>query len=123
MKMGQAYDREGNVLGEAFGDTKAEVFQKLQKDFANAHEIRIRSLMSAQSEAPGEATDKTLSQRVADLEKAANQLAEIEATLWINFGDMASNKAGFVITRQKPLGMLLEVLRRLTKTDRSSDEG
>ena len=43
--MGQAFDREGNVLGEAFGNTKREVFEKLQKEHADAHEIRIRSLV------------------------------------------------------------------------------
>ena len=41
--MGQAFDRDGNVLGEAFGDTKREVFDKLQAEFKDAHEIRIRS--------------------------------------------------------------------------------
>lgn len=42
--MGQAFDREGNVLGEAFGETKREVFDKLQADHRDAAEIRIRSL-------------------------------------------------------------------------------
>jgi hypothetical protein len=42
--MGQAFDRDGNVLGEAFGDTKREVFDKLTAEFAQAHEIRIRTL-------------------------------------------------------------------------------
>lgn len=42
--MGQAFDRDGNVLGEAFGQTKREVFDKLTADFKNAHEIRIKSL-------------------------------------------------------------------------------
>lgn len=41
--MGQAFDRDGNVLGEAFGDTKRDVFEKLQKEFKDAAEIRIRS--------------------------------------------------------------------------------
>jgi hypothetical protein len=42
--MGQAFDRDGNVLGEAFGNTKSEVFEKLNEQFKQAHEIRIRSL-------------------------------------------------------------------------------
>ena len=42
--MGQAFDRDGHVLGEASGDTKREVFDKLIGEFKNAHEIRIRSL-------------------------------------------------------------------------------
>lgn len=42
--MGQAFDRDGNVLGEAFGDSKREVFDKLTREFKDAHEIRIRSL-------------------------------------------------------------------------------
>jgi len=42
--MGQAFDRDGRVLGEAFGDTKREVFDKLNQQFKDAHEIRVRSL-------------------------------------------------------------------------------
>ena len=41
--MGQAFDKYGNVLGEAFGDTKREVFDKLAAQFKDAAEIRIRS--------------------------------------------------------------------------------
>lgn len=42
--MGQAFDDKGQMLGDAFGDTKAEVFQKLNEAHPNAHEIRIKSL-------------------------------------------------------------------------------
>lgn len=42
--MGQAFDRDGNVLGEAYGETKREVFDKLTSEFKDAHEIRIRSM-------------------------------------------------------------------------------
>jgi hypothetical protein len=42
--MGQALDRDGNVLGEAYGDTKREVFDKLTAEFKQAHEIRIKTL-------------------------------------------------------------------------------
>lgn len=49
--MGQAFDREGNVLGEAYGDTKREVFDKLMRDHGDAAEIRIRSLEERLSEA------------------------------------------------------------------------
>lgn len=42
--MGQAFDRDGNVLGEAFGDTKQEVFNKLAEQFKDAAEIRIRTM-------------------------------------------------------------------------------
>jgi len=41
--MGQAFDSRGNVLGEAEGDTKEEVFKKLN-EFKDAAEIRIRSM-------------------------------------------------------------------------------
>lgn len=44
--MGQAFDRDGNVLGEAYGDTKREVFDKLMAQHRDAAEIRIRSLGS-----------------------------------------------------------------------------
>ncbi len=42
--MGQAFDRNGNVLGEAYGETKREVFDKLAGAHRDAFEIRIRSL-------------------------------------------------------------------------------
>ena len=41
--MGQAFDRAGNVLGEAYGNTKREVFDKLIGEFKDAAEIRIKS--------------------------------------------------------------------------------
>jgi len=44
--MGQAFDRDGNVLGEAVGATKREVFEALNGAFKDAHEIRIKSLVS-----------------------------------------------------------------------------
>ena len=42
--MGQAFDRDGNVLGEAYGNTKSEVFKELIKEFPLAHEIRVKSM-------------------------------------------------------------------------------
>lgn len=42
--MGQAFDEQGAILGETFGNTKSEVFQKLNEAHPNAHEIRITSL-------------------------------------------------------------------------------
>lgn len=62
--MGQAFDRDGNVLGEAFGDTKKEVFDKLIAEHKNAAEIRIRSIeaerlkVSADSSRPIALRDK-----------------------------------------------------------------
>lgn len=45
--MGQAFDRNGNVLGEeVFGDTKKEVFDKLNEQFKDAAEIRIRDAVA-----------------------------------------------------------------------------
>lgn len=42
--MGQALDKEGNVLGEATGNTKREVFDELQRRHPAADEIRIKTL-------------------------------------------------------------------------------
>lgn len=42
--MGQAFDRNGNVLGEASGETKREVFDALLAKHPDAHEIRIKSM-------------------------------------------------------------------------------
>lgn len=41
--MGQAFGREGNVLGEATGATKADVLKALEEQAPGAHEVRIRS--------------------------------------------------------------------------------
>ncbi len=40
--MGQAFDRDGNVLGEAEADTRSEVLEKLERQHPDADEIRIR---------------------------------------------------------------------------------
>jgi hypothetical protein len=50
-KMGQAFDREGNVLGEAEGATKREVFEKLDKAFKDAVTIRIVTMEQRMREA------------------------------------------------------------------------
>jgi len=42
--MGEAIDRQGNVLASAFGNTKKEVFDKLSEAAPNAAEIRIKTL-------------------------------------------------------------------------------
>jgi len=50
--MGQAFDREGNVLGEAFGQTKHEVLDKLAFAHPDAYEVRIKTLDAPQAEMP-----------------------------------------------------------------------
>lgn len=42
--MGQALDKDGHVLGEAYGATKQEVFDKLNTAHQDAEEIRIRTM-------------------------------------------------------------------------------
>ncbi len=42
--MGQALDKDGNVLGEAEGDTRRDVLEQLEKMHPDAHEIRIRQM-------------------------------------------------------------------------------
>lgn len=59
--MGQAFDRDGNVLGEAYGDTKREVFDKLTSEFHDAAEIRV----------------KTIGAQVAEKVRAAERPAQI----------------------------------------------
>lgn len=56
--MGQAFDRNGNVLGEAFGDTKREVFDKLNEQFKQADEIRVKTLGEGPRGATARATDR-----------------------------------------------------------------
>lgn len=48
--MGQAFDGDGNVLGEAYGNTKAEVLEKLETAHKEAAEIRIQSAVDAVTE-------------------------------------------------------------------------
>lgn len=45
--MGQAFDRDNNVLGEAFGATKKDVFEALNNKFKEADRIEIRSMHPA----------------------------------------------------------------------------
>ncbi len=42
--MGQAFDRDGNVLGEASGETKREVFEALSRNHPEAEAILVRTL-------------------------------------------------------------------------------
>lgn len=42
--MGQAFDRDGRLMGEAYGSTKREVFDKLMTSHRTAAEIQIHSL-------------------------------------------------------------------------------
>jgi len=42
--MGQAFDRDGNVLGSAEGDSMREVLDSLQKMHPGAEEIRIKAM-------------------------------------------------------------------------------
>lgn len=42
--MGQAFDGDGRMLGEATGPTKADVLAQLERAHPGAAEIRIRSL-------------------------------------------------------------------------------
>ncbi len=42
--MGQAFDKDGAILGEMYGQTKREVFDKLTNVYPDAHEYRIKSM-------------------------------------------------------------------------------
>ena len=51
--MGQAFDRDGNVLGEAFGDTKQEVLKKLESEFRDKiAKVEIRTMGERESSPP-----------------------------------------------------------------------
>jgi hypothetical protein len=45
--MGQAFDQYGHLLGEAEGDSFSEVAKKLELKYADAAELRIRTLHEA----------------------------------------------------------------------------
>lgn len=42
--MGQAFDKYGDLMGEAFGDSKRAVFDALSERHPDAVEIRIKSM-------------------------------------------------------------------------------
>lgn len=54
--MGQAFDRDGNVLGEAYGETKRAVLDKLERMHPTADEIRIKTMREMTGDAPKDAT-------------------------------------------------------------------
>lgn len=48
--MGQAFDNRGNPLGAGvFGETKRDVFDRLVKEYPDAHEYRIKTLADGAS--------------------------------------------------------------------------
>lgn len=49
--MGQAFDKDGAILGEAYGQTKRDVFEKLSAAHPDAAEIRIRTIGPSDSAA------------------------------------------------------------------------
>jgi hypothetical protein len=57
--MGQAFDRDGNVLGDAEGATKAEVLAALEKNHPDAEAILIRTLREKMAAGHGIETDTT----------------------------------------------------------------
>ena len=42
--MGQAFNEDEELLGEATGETKQEVLEKLMRDHPDAEEVRIRTI-------------------------------------------------------------------------------
>jgi hypothetical protein len=58
--MGAAYDRDGNILGEVEAATKSEVFEKLNREFQSAAEIRIREIEGSPTTAPAQPSDRML---------------------------------------------------------------
>jgi ferritin-like protein len=48
--MGQAFDRDGNVLGELQADSMCEVLDGLQKRHPDAHEVRIKAQIEEQEQ-------------------------------------------------------------------------
>lgn len=65
--MGQAFDASGQVLGEAVGETKRDVFDKLIEKHPDAAEIRVRSL------GPGEIVRQGSTTTVAEAQKLTGE--------------------------------------------------
>lgn len=65
--MGQAFDDDGNVIGEARGDTKREVFEKLNQAHPDAAEMRIKR--DADEQAPGGQTPVDQGDGAGDAER------------------------------------------------------
>lgn len=75
--MGQALDRHGNVLGEAEGDTRSEVLEKLECAHADAAEIRIRERLRELEKQIGTCGDRPIT--VQDFRQA---MAESPTPTW-----------------------------------------
>jgi hypothetical protein len=92
--MGQAFDHEGGVLGEASGETKRDVFDKLMKEHLDAHEIRIKSMeeKAAAVKDPRAATTAPLD--VLDPLLQFFQYEHLPPQVWMisrPFGELATN--------------------------------
>lgn len=56
--MGQAFDTDGNALGPGvFGDTRAEVLDKLEELYPDSAEVRIKKLHAAVEDIEGQFDD------------------------------------------------------------------
>lgn len=66
--MGQAFDKDGNLLGEAEGETRAEVLQKLEQKFADAARIEIARKVAEIEQRIGTCGDKPIT--ASDLRRA-----------------------------------------------------
>jgi len=71
--MGQAFDKDGNLLGEAEGDTAAEVAQKLEQAHADAARIEIKRKLQELERQIGTCGDTPIA--VADFKAA---MADVE---------------------------------------------
>lgn len=78
--MGQAYDDKGQMLGETYGATKAEVFRQLNERFPDAAEIRIRHLGRLEDL---ERTMTTLANRLSVLERQRQPEAGEKTRNWV----------------------------------------
>jgi len=94
--MGQAFDKYGDLLGTAVGETKREVFEALNKNHPYAAEIRIRSITD-------DATEQVVREFIGWLTADISELHSIEVPVltdsWARFKAARRDKA---VTRGNP---------------------
>ncbi len=125
-KMGQAFDRDGNVLGEAYGETMREVLDQLQKMHPTAEEIRIRHLRDGETlkRAVKKADELEAEERLANAKRAKEildnhpELGQAKGMNAMENYPMASG-SGYGGSSPTPLGMVPTMKQRLEAADGS----
>ena len=79
--MGQAFDRDGKLLGEAEGDTPGEVLRALEREFKQATTFQIHKLEQRHQQKEREELAQRLLRHHDDLVGPGAQVTELRRDL------------------------------------------